>query len=175
MEESTNNVTVRSVGMRYGLILAFAGIIIFLLFMITGVNMSGNARWLGLPIYFVIIYLAHKYFKDNGDGFMTFGQGVGIAFWMGLVSAVISNIFTYFYIKLIDGSMIQQAKDAEIEKMQNKGMSDEQIDQAMQFAAPFMTPEAFLIIGFIMGVIFIVISGLVISIFTQKKNPEATF
>lgn len=137
--------------------------------------MSGNARWLSFPIYIVIIFLAHKYFKENGDGFMTFGQGVGISFWMGLLSSVISSIFTYFYIKFIDGSMIQQAKDAEIEKMQNKGMSDEQIDQAMQFAAAFMTPEAFLIIGLIFGIIFIVITGLIISIFTQKKNPETTF
>lgn len=175
MEESTNTVTVRSVGIRYGLILAFVGIIMFLIFMITGVNMSGNARWLSFPIYIVIIFLAHKYFKENGDGFMTFGQGVGISFWMGLLSSVISSIFTYFYIKFIDGSMIQQAKDAEIEKMQNKGMSDEQIDQAMQFAAAFMTPEAFLIIGLIFGIIFIVITGLIISIFTQKKNPETTF
>ena len=175
MEESTNNVTVRSVGIRYGLILAFAGIIMFLIFMITGVDMSGNARWISFPIYIVIVFLAHKYFKDNGDGFMTFGQGVGIAFWMGLLSSIISSIFTYFYLKVIDGSMIQQIMDKQIETLQEKGMSDEQIDQAMKISAPFMSAEAMLIFGIVFGIIFIVITGLIVSIFTQKRNPEPTF
>lgn len=175
MEESTNNVTVRSVGIRYGLILAFAGIILFLIYMIAGIDMSGNARWISFPIYIVIVFLAHKYFKDNGDGFMTFGQGVGISFWIGLLSSVISSIFTYFYIKVIDGSMLQQIMDKQIETMQEKGMSDEQIDQAMKIAAFFMSAEAMLLMGIIGGIIFIVITGLIISIFTQKKNPETTF
>ena len=57
-------------------------------------------------ITIVIIFLAHKYYKDNGDGFMSYGQGIGIGFWIGLVSAVISSIFTYIYAKFIDPSFI---------------------------------------------------------------------
>ncbi len=175
MEESISNVTVRSTGIRYGLILAFISIILFLIYMFAGVDMSGSARYWSFPIYFIIIYLAHKYFKENGDGFMTFGQGVGIAFWMGLLSSVISSIFTYFYIKVIDGSMMQQMMDKQMEAMQEQGISDEQIEQAMKMSAPFMSAEAILIMGIIFGIIFMVIAGLIVSIFTQKKNPEIAY
>jgi hypothetical protein len=175
MEESTSNVTVRSTGVRYGLILAFVGIIMFLIYMMAGIDMTGNIRFLSFPIYIVVIFLAHKYFKENGDGYMTFGQGVGISFWLGLVSSVISSIFTYFYVKVIDGSMIQQIMDKEIEKMQEKGMSDEQIDQTMKFVAFFTSAESILVIGTISIIIFMVVAGLIISIFTQKNRSETTF
>jgi hypothetical protein len=140
-----------------------------------GIDMTGNIRFLSFPIYIVVIFLAHKYFKENGDGYMTFGQGVGISFWLGLVSSVISSIFTYFYVKVIDGSMIQQIMDKEIEKMQVKGMSDEQIDQTMKFVSFFTSAESILVIGTISIIIFMVVAGLIISIFTQKNRSETTF
>ena len=37
---------------------------------------------------------------------MSYGQGVGIGFWIGLVSAVIGNVFTYIYVKFIDDGFI---------------------------------------------------------------------
>jgi hypothetical protein len=71
--------------------------------------------------------------------------------------------------------MIQQIMDKEIEKMQEKGMSDEQIDQTMKFVAFFTSAESILVIGTISIIIFMVVAGLIISIFTQKNRSETTF
>jgi hypothetical protein len=174
MEESAApQVTTRSAGMRYGVILSAISIVLFLGMTFADIDMTeGIGRWASIPIYLVIIYLAQKYFMDNGDGFMSYGQGMGVTWWLGLISSVIYTIFFYIYIKFIDGSFIETIKQKQMDQMAERGMSDEQIDQAMSFSAPFMSAEAMFFFGLIGGIIFILICGLIVTIFTQKKNPE---
>ena len=174
MEETPAPVaTARSVGFRYGLIMAAISIAYFLILTFASVDMtSGIGRWSSIIFYVVVLYLAHKNFKDEGDGFMSYGQGMSITFWLALVSSVIYSIFFYVYIKFIDSSFVEAIKNKQIEEMQNRGMSDEQINQAMGFAGAFMTPEAMLIFGLVGGIIFIVVVGLLVSAITQKKNPQ---
>jgi hypothetical protein len=174
--EETTSITTRSVGIRYGLILALVSVIYFLVLTIMNVDMtSGIGRWASILFYVAGIFLAHKYFKDNGSGFMSYGEGIGISFWIGLLSSVISSLFTYIYIKFFDASFVEMIKEKQIEEMQARGMSDEQIDQGMKFAEMFMSPEAILIFGIIGGIITVLIVGLIVTIFTQKKSPEPGF
>jgi hypothetical protein len=169
-------VTTRSAGIRFGLIAAVVGIAYFVILNSLGMDLTqGFWSWFRYCITIVLLFLAHKYYKDNGDGFMNYGQGIGITVWMGLVSVVIGSIFTYIYIKFIDASFIQTMKDVQEAKMQEKGMSDEQVEQAMKFSAIFMTPEAIFGFGLVFGFIGTLIVGLIVSIFTQKKRPETAF
>ena len=174
-ETSVPAVTTRTVGFRYGLIMAGISVVYFLGLTFADVDMtSGIGRWSSIIFYIAVIFLAQKNFKDQGDGFMEYGQGMGITFWIGLVSSVIYSTFFYIYIKFIDSAFVEAIKDKEIEKMQERGMSDDQIDQAMSFAGAFMTPEAMLAFGLIGGIIIIVCVGLVVTAFTQNKNPQAS-
>ena len=174
MEETTApSVSTRSVGIRYGLIMGVIGIALFVVFIAADVDVQGPARWLNVLVLAVIIFLAHKYFKENGDGFMTIGQGTGIGFWMSLVSSAISSVFTYVYVKFIDTTFIQQMMDKQREAMEAKGtLSEEQVDQAMNMTSKFMTPEMMVVFVLVFGIIFGVIVALVVGLFTQKKNPE---
>lgn len=169
-------VTTRSAGIRFGLINALLSIVFFLILTIAAIDStSGPWRWLGYLITAVIVFLAHKYYKDNTDGFMSYGQGVGIGFWIGLVSGIISSLFMYLYIKFIDASFLDLLKENQIEQMRQRGMSDEQIDRGLEFTARFITPESLLILGFVGAIAGTVIVALFVSIVTQKKNPEPTF
>lgn len=171
-QEAIAPVTTKSAGIRFGLIGAVIGIIYFIILRVADLDMQGPASWFGWVITAVLIFLAQKYYKDNGDGFLNYSQGIGIAFWLGLVSGAISSVFTYIYIKFVDTAFIDMIKDKQYEDMQSRGMSDEQIDQAMKFAAMFTTPEAMLIMGFIMTVISAVIIALIVTLITQNKRPE---
>ena len=105
MEETSDSpaITPRSVGTRYGIIMGTISIGYFLIMVIADIDMGkGIARWGTTLIAIVITFFALKYFKDNGNGFMSYGQGVGIGFWTGLISALIGNAFTYIYVKIID-------------------------------------------------------------------------
>lgn len=172
MEENVS-VTTRSAGIRYGLILGVASIAFFVVMNVAGVDMQGPLSYLGWLITIVVIYFAHKYFKENGDGYMTIGQGIGVGFWTGLVSTFISAPFTYIYIKFIDSAFLENIKDKQIEKMQEQGMSDEQIDQGMKMAEMFMSAEAILIMGIIGGLIMALIFAVIVSLFTKNTPPES--
>jgi len=173
---TTQGVTVRSAGIRFGLIGAVISIVFFLILNVAGVDMTRwYWSWIGYSITVVLMILVHKFYKENGDGFMTYGQGVGIAFWLGLTSGVISSIFTYLYIKFIDTGFLEMVKEKQIEEMQNRGLSEEQIDQAMQFASMFTSAEAIFMFGLVGAIIATVLIGVIVSIFTQKKNPEPAF
>lgn len=171
--EQTLAPTTRQTGIRYGLILGVISIAYFVVLSVAGVNMSGGpAQWAGLLFSLIIFILAHKYFKENGDGYMSYGQGIGIAFWTSLVSSVLSSAFTFVYVSFVDSSFVENLKQQQIEKMQEQGMSDAQIDQAMGFAEMFMSPTSMLIFGIVGGIFFGILVGLVVTIFTQKANPE---
>ena len=172
MEENLS-VTTRSAGIRYGLILGVASIAFFVVMNVAGLDMQGPLSYLGWLITIAVIFFAHKYFKENGDGYMTIGQGVGVGFWTGLVSTFISAPFTYIYIKFIDSAFLENIKDKQIEKMQEQGMSDEQIDQGMKMAEMFMSAEAILIMGIFGGLIMALIFAVIVSLFTKNTPAES--
>jgi hypothetical protein len=177
MEENVTatEVSTRSTGVRYGIIGGLIGIAYFLILTTLGVDMSGGiSRWAGSLITLVIIILAHNYYKANGDGFMTFGGGVGIGFWIGLVSSVISSIFTYIYVKFIDPSFITAIREKAIADMEAQGQSQEAIDRAMPFMEMFMKAETIFFMGLFFGVLITVVIALIVSIFTQKPRPETS-
>lgn len=173
MEENSASVTTRSVGVRYGLILALISVIYFLVLTVLSVDMtSGIGRWASFVFYFIIIYLAQSYFKQNGNGFMSYGQGIGVTFWISLISSSIYSVFFYIYIKFIDSGFIDTIREQQIEQMENRGMSDEQIEQGMKFMEMFTSPEAMFFFGIAGGIVMILIVGLIVTIFTQKNNPQ---
>jgi hypothetical protein len=164
--------TTRDAGIRFGLISALISIFYFLAITMAGLTLQGPAGWFQWMIGAVLIFLAHKYYKDNGSGFMNYGQGIGIAFWMGLISSIISAVFTFIYAKFIDTTFIDNLKDAQLEKFQEQGMSETQIDQAMKISEMFFTPGAMMIMGLIIGILGTIVIALIVTIFTQKKNPD---
>jgi hypothetical protein len=173
---TTYDVTPRSTGVRFGLIGAVLSIVYFLILSVAGLAGSkGVWSWIGYLITAAVIFFAHKYYKENADGFMSYSQGIGIAAWIGLVSAVISSIFMYIYIKFVDTTFVETIKQTQLDAMQQKGMSDQQIDQTMKIASMFMTPEAIFLFALIGGIAATIIIGLIVTIFTQKKNPQPAF
>ncbi len=161
------------IGFRYGIIAAIISIIYSLILQLAGLASNQALSSLGLVILAIVIYLAHKAFKEQGDGFMKYGQGVSIGFIISLVSGVIGSIFMYIYISFIDDSVIQQGIDKAYQDLEERGMSDEEIEQAMQFTEKLMTPMFFLIVGIVFTIIAGLIISLIISGITKKENPQA--
>ena len=125
--------------------------------------------------YILGIIWAHKTFKETGDGFMTYGQGLGLGVIVSGIAGVISVFFTYLYIKLIDDSMLGKMLEQARIDMEEKGIDDDQIEQGLAMTQKFMTAEMILMMG-ILGAIFMgFIFSLIISAITKKKNPALEF
>ena len=160
--------SVRTVGIRYGMISAGISVASFLLLHFGGLGpFNSSWGWVRLAIGIAIVVMAHKYFKDNGDGFMSFGQGFGMGFWITLISLAIGTGFTYLFVTFIDQTPMDDFYQEQLESMQEKGMPDDQIDVAFEW-----TRKLFWGIAIVFGFIFGLLIPLIVTIFTQKKNPQ---
>ncbi|MEM6735863.1 MAG: DUF4199 domain-containing protein [Bacteroidota bacterium] len=171
MKEATQQLSTKNISLKWGVINGLAGIIFFLILDFIG-QTNGPVRWFGLIISFAIIYLAHKAYKEEGDGFMSFGKGLGIGTIVSLIGAMINSIFTFFYISYINTEFIEQAREKAIMDMENQGNTQAQIDQAIPWIERMTSPTALLIFGIIGGVFFGFIVSLLVTIFTKNTNPE---
>ena len=170
MEEE--NITVKQVSIKYGLISGLIGITFFVVQNLLGQGMNQSLSYVGFLILGVIIYLAHKAFKDEGDSYMSYGQGLGIGTLLSLVSSIISAIFMFIYLSYINTGYIQQALDFQRRNMEDQGLGDAQIDQAMSITEKIMTPVVMPIMGIVMTVFLGFLISLIISAITQNKQPE---
>lgn len=172
-EEEYEKTTVKQVSLKWGLYIGLVMIVWGLVMQIAGLV---DNQYLGFVSYLFLIagiVLAHKEFKTNGDGFMAYSQGLGIGTLLSVVSGAISAVFSYIYVKFIDDSMLTIVKDLQVEKMEEQGLSDAQIEQAMEIAGKFMVPEVMLPLALLSMVFVGFILSLIVSAFTKNVNPQA--
>jgi hypothetical protein len=168
MENTEQKASTRSIGLKYGGISALAGVVIFLVVSLIGQNPFGGVwNWIGTGISIVLIVLAHREFKSSGDGFMSFGQGMGVVLWFSIVAVFVSMAVMYIYMNFIDTNAMQIVFDEQIAKMEEQGQSEEAIEMAMEWTKKLFWPMA-IVFGFIGSIVI----GLIVTIFTQKRNPD---
>ena len=124
-------------------------------------------------IYLIIgvgIYLAMNEFKKENQGFISYGQGLGVGTLMSAISGLISNFFSMAYMKFIDPTITDQIMKKAVEDMEKKGMPDEQIDQAMEMAKMFMNPGAMFVLGLLGTILVGFIMSLIIAAIVKKDK-----
>ena len=164
----SEKVTTRSIGIRFGLYGGLARILLFAVAIVFNLNaFNGPISWIGMGVGIVLMVLAHKQFKDDGSGFMDFGQGVGIGFWMGLIGTVVAVPVMYLYLTFVDSSPFDLFLSMQEEEMIAKGAPEQAIEMGLKWTKNLFWPMA--LVGGILGS---VILALIISIFTKKSNPE---
>jgi len=169
--------SVLSTGIRYGVLLGIINIAYFMVLVTVGADTTqGFGRWSGLLLNAAILVLAHLYFREQGNGYMSYGQGLGIGFLTGLVSGFLYSLFFIVFISYIDTDFMRVLQDAQREAMEESGVSEEQIEQGMKIAARFSTP-GFLFLFSVIGTVIIQMAvALAVSIFTQRPDnrmPQA--
>ena len=173
MEEEVQEASTKSVSIKWGMINGLISIIFFVVVDFAGQAGNQALSWIGGVIFLVLLIFAHKEFKNDGDGYMSFGQGLGIGTLVALISSLISSVFTFIYVSFINTNFIDAIREKSIADMEAKGQSQAQIDQAMPFVEMFTSPAAMLIMGVLMGVLFGFIISLIVTIFTKNQDPEA--
>ncbi len=163
--------TVKSISIKWGAIGGLIGIIFFIILDFSDLSFS-PVRWAGLVFPFILIFLAHKEFKKEGNGFMSYGQGLGIGSLYSLVGSIIQSVFTFIYVSFVNTNYITLARENTIIQWEEQGMSQDQIDQATPFMEAMTSPMAMLIMGIVIGVFFGFLISLIVSIFTKNQDPE---
>lgn len=131
------------------------------------------AMVLGIAILIGVLIFAMKDFKVANEGYMKYSQGLGIGSMIGGVSGLIGGIYSFVYLKFIDPSHMETVKNFQIQKLEEQGMSSEQIEQASKFTEMFTNPGALMAFSIIGGVIFYFVFSLIIS--AIQKNEKSVF
>lgn len=168
-----SSITTRGTGIKYGGIL---GLILIAYFMILiSVGSSTTDSWIVWSYYILtagLIFLAQVNFKQIGDGYMSYGQGLGIAFWTVLVSSVMHHAFSVSYMTYIDPDFARVMQDAQRQAMEDRNLSDEEIEAGMKMLARFSTPGMILIIGIVSSLFTGMLVALITTLFTRRENPN---
>lgn len=161
------NPTTRAVGLKFGLFSALASILLFAIAISMNANpFKGIYNWIGTGVGIALLVLAHKKFKDDGDGYMEFGQGVGIGFWMG-VASILSIPFLFGYLNFVDNAPFELFLQQQEDDMIASGTPENIIEMSMKWTKKLFWPMAI-----VMGVLGSVVFALIVSIFTKKASPE---
>jgi len=162
----------RSVGIKFGLIGTVVSIVYFVIMLVIGQNpLTFQWSWIfQIVMGAVMFYLAHKAYKEENNGFMTYGEGVTIGLWYTIVAMAIGFIFQYIYLNFIDTNLLKDFYDFQYAKMQEQGLGDDQIEMGLSWTRKLFWP---------MGIFFALLSSmilvLIVTIFTQKRPPEQRF
>ncbi len=170
MEE--NNVTTGKIGMRFGIIAGIAGIAFFMILNLLGQGTNQTLSYLGYLILAAIMFLGHKAYKEEGDSYMNYAQGLGIGTLIALISGALNAIFFYIYVSFINTGYMGEIMNIQREKMEEQGLGDDQIEQAMEMTERFMSPGLMAVFAIVGSVFFGFIISLIISAITQNKRPE---
>jgi hypothetical protein len=157
---------------KWGLFYTIVAIIITYLFQILNVDITSSAKYISYIPFIAFLLLAQKEYKDQLDGYLTFGEGFLTGFKYSVITGVLGALFTYIYFTLLSPQVYQTLLDGAKAKMESQGnVTDDQMDMALKIMSPGIIC-AFAVIGsLIFGSIVSLIGA---AIFKKDKPPFIT-
>jgi len=167
--------------MKYGLICGLVYIIFGMVSILIGSESQQNpvlSVLLGLGVvavtFFVIFYGVKEFRDEVNGGSLSIGEAVKLGALIALIAALLAAAYTLFYNYVIDPGLTDRMMDAAREQLEERGMTDEQIDQAMGWSEMFRNPTlgaAFSVVWYsLWGLVKGLISG---AILKQEPAPSA--
>lgn len=177
--ENTTETTASSsiIALKYGFI---SGLLSFLFS--TLVNVMGWAEdfqesigWVSsvwsLVLAVTISLFCLREYREQNEGYISYGQGLGLATLLGAISGLVAGGFNYIYIQFIDNTVIQRQMEIAREKMEDQGLTASQIQSAEEVTRMFMNPGMQFVIVVITSLIFNFLLGLIVSAVVKREKP----
>ncbi len=127
--------------------------------------------YLGFIIIIAGLAIAMKSYRDNVlDGILPFGKAFGFGVLIVLISAVVTGIYGYLLYTVIDPDLMGKVMDVQTEKMLERGLSEDQVEQALEVSKRFMKPAFMFITGLITSLLVGVVLSLIIAAIFKKEE-----
>lgn len=163
--------------LRYGLIGGLVLMVVNLFFAVSGINvfsmgMAALTTFLTFAIYLVMMVMAVKKHRDQDlGGYISFLRAFLVAFLASMLAALIANFVNWIYGNFIDPGYADRIREGAIEMYENMGMSEEQMDMAMeQLQNPYSVSK--IMMGLVFGAIIGAVISLVIGAVMKREKPK---
>jgi hypothetical protein len=170
--ENTSSSPVKS-SMLYGLYLGIALVFIHIIQYI--MDIYNPPIWVSLISYAAmigIIFWGQKKYRDEElGGFIPYGKSLGFGVLISLFAAIIYGFYFFILVGIIDTEYMSKLMDVIIEKYEEMGMTDDQIEVAVEMVKKFQSPIITVVSSIFSFVLMGTIFSLITSIFVKKEKP----
>ena len=170
MENNNKKSLVKST-MNYGAMLGLALIIYSLLLWMFDATTNQSLGYVSFVITIAGIILATRAYRDQEQGgYISYGRALGVGTLTALWAGIITSFFTYLLYTVIDPGLIDKTYAVMEQAYYDAGMSDDQIEMAMNMATRFTNPLMMSVLGFLSSVFMGFIFSLITSIFLKREG-----
>lgn len=163
------------VALKWGLISAVISIIYSVVMVLIGKYQDPSMNTVnfifGLAVAVGILIYALREFRTLNNGYLSFGQGLGVGTLTSAVSGVVAGLFTFVYLKFIDPSALEKSMDIARDELERRGMDEAQIEQAEKYTSMFTSPGAIFVFSVFGAVLIGFILSLIIAAIVRREKP----
>jgi len=152
-----------------GVIISLIIIVIALATTFLNQKVNGSFQWVGYLVFLAGIILSITYYGKQVDYQSTFGNYFAHGFKVSAIVTIIMIFYVVIFMALFP-EFKEKAMEEARKGMENKNLSDEQIDKAFEFTRRFFT--VLLIGGTLVYYLFIGAIAALIGAAITKKNPN---
>ncbi|ODS82319.1 MAG: hypothetical protein ABS46_09205 [Cytophagaceae bacterium SCN 52-12] len=154
-------------GLIFGLISSIYGILLYV-FQLETNKFLPQLNWI---LFIFAIVVAIKEYRKQNQGFVSYGQGLGIGSLTATIMGLIGGMLNTFYLQVIDNTPLQRIADMTREDLERRGLDDQAIENALEMSQKFQSPGMFFVFS-VLGSAFVgFILSLIIAAILQKKRP----
>jgi hypothetical protein len=159
----------------YGLTQGVLSFVFFVVGTLTAARHNLLVSAANTALLIVLMVLMHRKFTRTHDGMMTYPQGLGSGTLLAAMAALIRSVLLYVYLRYINTGYLAAALQAQRSALEQRGVTRAQAQMALGIAATITTPVGIAITSLIAAVIGGFIVALIVSAFTQRRDPRAVY
>ena len=168
--------SIKKIAFNYGIIWGLLSIVLSVIAYVTD-NHIERPMWLtvaGLAIMVGIIVYGLNTFKLENEGYLSVSESLKIGLAISLIAAIITAIYNYIFITVIEPDYVIQMLEFSTEQMviQNPDMTQEQMDMATGITEKMMTPTIMTAMGIIVPLFLGFITSLICGLILKVNRPE---
>lgn len=169
MEKKNTSVLVNA--LIWGAIIGLVSIVYSVILYMLNQTLNRTLGYFAFVILIAGLAFAMKNYRDNVlDGVLPFGKAFGFGVLVVLVSALIGGIYGYLLYTVIDPDLVGKMMDMSTEQMLERGLTEDQVEQALEVTKRFMTPVFIFISGFVVNLLMGGVLSLIIAAIFKKDE-----
>jgi len=155
----------------WGVIIGLVSVVYSVILYMLDLALNTALGYAGLIIVIAGLAIAMKNYRDHVlDGILPFGKAFGFGVLIILISAFISGIYVFLLYSIIDPDLIRKAIDASAERMLEQGLSEDQVEQALEVTRRIMKPAIMFISGLFVNLLVGVVLSLIMAAIFKKEE-----
>lgn len=157
----------------YSLIVGATSFLFFLVMVFTDQSNNQSLAMISYLILIVFIILAMNRYKSENGGILSFKNGVLSGLLISLLSQLIYTVSYYLYTTFIDSELSQRILEEQKELLEGRGLTDQQVKQALELYESLSDPFYGIFIGTGTGTLIgFIFTLFLVSFMKNEDNDE---